>query len=228
MVTAFMAPEVITQKGYGRSADIWSLGCVIIEMTTGKRPWSEMENMHQIMFKVCIISTVLPEPTLHLPYAEVLGCSVGFWGSGSVTLGYGVIGLRFADKMKIGTKWVVNLGRVLKQSSCSVTSIECYFTVMYIIKGIYDDSNIFNYGVVLCAKNALWLSFQFLFRLGWVTCPQHQITSIKKAKIFSPVALKWSQKNDQLPMSCSDIHLSKWGVRMGEVLATCTLYFRQS
>ena len=84
MVTAFMAPEVITQKGYGRSADIWSLGCVIIEMTTGKRPWSEMENMHQIMFKVCIISTVLPEPALHLPYAEVLGC----WG--------GVLGLRFS------------------------------------------------------------------------------------------------------------------------------------
>lgn len=51
-----MAPEVITQKGYGRSADIWSLGCVIIEMTTGKRPWWEMENMHQIMFKVGVFS----------------------------------------------------------------------------------------------------------------------------------------------------------------------------
>ena len=84
MVTAFMAPEVITQKGYGRSADIWSLGCVIIEMTTGKRPWSEMENMHQIMFKVCIISTALPEPTLHLPSTVGLGC------------GGGVLGLRFS------------------------------------------------------------------------------------------------------------------------------------
>ena len=98
MVTAFMAPEVITQKGYGRSADIWSLGCVIIEMTTGKRPWSEMENMHQIMFKGCMISPVLPEPTLHLPYTEVLGC----WGG---VLGlrfsfFGFLGLQFADKMK--------------------------------------------------------------------------------------------------------------------------------
>ena len=49
---AFMAPEVVTQKGYGRSADIWSLGCVVVEMVTGKRPWHDMDNMHQIMFKV--------------------------------------------------------------------------------------------------------------------------------------------------------------------------------
>ena len=53
--TAFMAPEVITrntEEGSGRAADIWSLGCVIIEMATGKRPWAELENNMQIMFKV--------------------------------------------------------------------------------------------------------------------------------------------------------------------------------
>ncbi|KAK7497186.1 hypothetical protein BaRGS_00011480 [Batillaria attramentaria] len=50
---AYMAPEVITEQiGYGRSADIWSLGCVVLEMFTGKRPWHEMDNNYQIMYKV--------------------------------------------------------------------------------------------------------------------------------------------------------------------------------
>ncbi|XP_061167485.1 mitogen-activated protein kinase kinase kinase 4-like [Saccostrea echinata] len=52
---AYMAPEVITRnasQGHGRAADIWSLGCVVIEMSAGKRPWHELENSAQIMFKV--------------------------------------------------------------------------------------------------------------------------------------------------------------------------------
>ncbi|XP_069625623.1 mitogen-activated protein kinase kinase kinase 4 isoform X2 [Ranitomeya imitator] len=52
---AYMAPEVITRakgEGHGRAADIWSLGCVLIEMVTGKRPWHEFEHNFQIMYKV--------------------------------------------------------------------------------------------------------------------------------------------------------------------------------
>ena len=36
-----MAPEVITQSNYGRKADVWSFGCTLIELCTGKPPWSE-------------------------------------------------------------------------------------------------------------------------------------------------------------------------------------------
>lgn len=41
----WMAPEVIKSKGQGYSAkvDIWSLGCVVLEMFAGKRPWSREE-----------------------------------------------------------------------------------------------------------------------------------------------------------------------------------------
>ncbi|XP_026560873.1 mitogen-activated protein kinase kinase kinase 4 isoform X3 [Pseudonaja textilis] len=52
---AYMAPEVITRakgEGHGRAADIWSLGCVVIEMVTGKRPWHEFEHNFQIMYRV--------------------------------------------------------------------------------------------------------------------------------------------------------------------------------
>ena len=32
-----MAPEIFqSNEGHGRAADIWSLGCVIIEIATGK------------------------------------------------------------------------------------------------------------------------------------------------------------------------------------------------
>lgn len=36
-LTAYMAPEIFrSNEGHGRAADIWSVGCVVIEMVTGK------------------------------------------------------------------------------------------------------------------------------------------------------------------------------------------------
>ncbi|CAD8178284.1 unnamed protein product [Paramecium pentaurelia] len=37
----WMAPEVVRQEQIDTPADIWSFGCVILEMLTGKHPWFE-------------------------------------------------------------------------------------------------------------------------------------------------------------------------------------------
>lgn len=54
----WMAPEVIKQKGYGRKADIWSVGCVALEMLTAKRPW-DTDNNH-----VCFMMKIVSDETI--------------------------------------------------------------------------------------------------------------------------------------------------------------------
>ncbi|KAK2760719.1 Suppressor of Sensor Kinase (SLN1) [Arachnomyces sp. PD_36] len=55
----YMSPEVIRgdsassgSPGRHGSVDIWSLGCVILEMATGRRPWSTLDNEWAIMYNI--------------------------------------------------------------------------------------------------------------------------------------------------------------------------------
>ncbi|KAM0063965.1 putative mitogen-activated protein kinase kinase kinase STE-STE11 family [Helianthus debilis subsp. tardiflorus] len=50
----WMAPEVVnnrSKKGYGLAADIWSLGCTVLEMLTRQIPYSHLEGM-QALFRI--------------------------------------------------------------------------------------------------------------------------------------------------------------------------------
>ncbi|KAF2623390.1 Pkinase-domain-containing protein [Macroventuria anomochaeta] len=59
----WMAPEVIRSQGQGYSAkvDIWSLGCVVLEMFAGKRPWSREEAIGAI-YKLGSLNQAPPIP----------------------------------------------------------------------------------------------------------------------------------------------------------------------
>ncbi|KAI8804298.1 hypothetical protein BJ742DRAFT_459041 [Cladochytrium replicatum] len=39
----WMAPEVVQQRGYSAKVDIWSLGCVVVEMFSGAHPWKQLD-----------------------------------------------------------------------------------------------------------------------------------------------------------------------------------------
>lgn len=44
----WMAPEVVKQSGHSSKADIWSVGCVIVEMLTGEHPFPKASQMQAI------------------------------------------------------------------------------------------------------------------------------------------------------------------------------------
>ncbi|KAI9777641.1 MAG: Suppressor of Sensor Kinase (SLN1) [Peltula sp. TS41687] len=50
----YMSPEIIkgNKGGPQGASDVWSLGCVILEMATGRRPWASLDNEWAIMYNI--------------------------------------------------------------------------------------------------------------------------------------------------------------------------------
>ena len=69
----WMAPECVRGEGYGRRADIWSVGATSLEMLTGTRPWPNLENHWSAMFAIARATEGPPRPdTLSTPCANFL------------------------------------------------------------------------------------------------------------------------------------------------------------
>jgi hypothetical protein len=65
----YMAPEAFVPP-FGVEVDIWSMGCVILEMSTGNPPWAEF-NMQQIMMAVAMLKKA-PDVPDSVPAAETV------------------------------------------------------------------------------------------------------------------------------------------------------------
>lgn len=67
----YSAPELILNSpGYDPlKADIWSFGCLLIELVGGVRPWYELEHDYAIIYRLGA-TKFLPEALLHLPISE--------------------------------------------------------------------------------------------------------------------------------------------------------------
>ena len=62
-----MAPELMQSKGKHRKADIWSFGCLIVEMAVGGNLWGEQTFDNFVEAVVRIVSHgLLPKIPEHL------------------------------------------------------------------------------------------------------------------------------------------------------------------
>ncbi|KAI8976486.1 kinase-like domain-containing protein [Pilobolus umbonatus] len=70
----WMAPEVVKQTQYTRKADIWSLGCMMVEMFTGDHPFPEYSQM-QAIFQIGSSSAPTIPPNLSEDAQDFLKCT---------------------------------------------------------------------------------------------------------------------------------------------------------
>ncbi|CAO3697467.1 unnamed protein product [Rhizopus stolonifer] len=70
----WMAPEVIELKGASTKSDIWSLGCTLIELVTGKAPYSDLISMSAMFHIVEDSNPPLPENISKEMHDFLLAC----------------------------------------------------------------------------------------------------------------------------------------------------------
>ena len=57
----FIAPEILLRQIHSYSADIWSVGCMIVEMLTGVAPWSNITKDEKQLIRIIAFSNMKPD-----------------------------------------------------------------------------------------------------------------------------------------------------------------------
>lgn len=70
-----LSVQVLRGQQYGRSCDVWSVGCVVIEMACAKPPWNAEKHSNHLalIFKVRYFVTIniLQKTPSNLVYSDV-------------------------------------------------------------------------------------------------------------------------------------------------------------
>ena len=71
-VIPYLAPEVLSKKPYTKESDIYSLGMIMWEFTTGKKPFHDRSHNHLLIMN--ILNGLRPQITDDTPefYAELM------------------------------------------------------------------------------------------------------------------------------------------------------------
>ena len=70
----FMAPEFVLSTGYSKGIDWWALGCILVEMYSGRSPFEFNGDLKETFKQVCLIGmgreSFTPPEELHEPGLE--------------------------------------------------------------------------------------------------------------------------------------------------------------
>uniref|UniRef100_A0ACD5VH31 Uncharacterized protein n=1 Tax=Avena sativa TaxID=4498 RepID=A0ACD5VH31_AVESA len=67
---AFMAPEVARGEEQGAASDVWALGCTVIEMATGRAPWTDIHDVFAAVHRIGYTDAVPELPSCLSPEAN--------------------------------------------------------------------------------------------------------------------------------------------------------------